>query len=82
MVGRLAALPLKQRRGVVGLQPKRAGVILAGAVCVSELMRACGADKLTVSESDLLFVLSLAASAAACGEAAPVAWRPRLSAIR
>ena len=58
------------------------GVIVAGALCVSELMRACGADKLIVSESDLLFGLSLAASAAACGEAAPVAWWPRLSAMR
>jgi len=79
---RLAGLPLERRREVTGLQPKRAGVIVAGALCVSELMRACGADKLTVSESDLLFGLSLAASAAACGEAAPVAWRPRLSAMR
>ena len=79
---RLAGLPLERRREVTGLQPKRAGVIVAGALCVSELMRACGADRLTVSESDLLFGLSLAASAAACGEAAPVAWRPRLSAMR
>ena len=79
---RLAGLPLERRREVTGLQPKRAGVIVAGALCVSELMRACGADKLTVSESDLLFGLSLAAGAAACGEAAPVAWRPRLSAMR
>lgn len=79
---RLAALPLEERREVTGLQPKRAGVIVAGALCVSELMRACGADRLTVSESDLLYGLSIAAAAAAEGQAGPVAWEPRLSALR
>lgn len=79
---RLAAMPLERRRGVVGLQPKRAGVIVAGAVCVGELMRACGVEALTVSESDLLYGLSLAANAAACGEPAPVAWSPRLFSLR
>lgn len=82
LAGRLAALPLERRRGVCGLQPKRAGVIVAGALCVSELMRACGAESLTVSESDLLYGLSIAASAAACGELGPVAWEPRLSVLR
>ena len=82
LVGRLAALPLEQRRGVVGLQPKRAGVILAGAVCVSELMRACHASELTVSESDLLYGLSLSAAAAVNGIAAPVSWTPQLFSLR
>lgn len=82
LIGRLAALPLEQRRGVVGLQPKRAGVILAGAVCVSELMRACHARELTVSESDLLYGLSLSAAAAANGTAAPVSWVPQLFSLR
>ena len=82
LTGRLAGMPLEQRRGVVGLQPKRAGVIVAGSVCVGELMRACGVERLTVSESDLLFGLSLAADAAACGEPSPVAWAPRLFSLR
>ncbi len=82
LVGRLAALPLEQRRGVVGLQPKRAGVILAGAVCVSELMHACHARELTVSESDLLYGLSLSAAATANGIAAPVSWTPQLFSLR
>ena len=82
LAGRLAALPLEQRRGVVGLQPKRAGVILAGAVCVSELMRACHARELTVSESDLLYGLSLSAAAAANGIATPVSWTPQLFSLR
>lgn len=82
LTGRLAGVSLEQRRGVVGLQPKRAGVIVAGSVCVGELMRACGVERLTVSESDLLFGLSLAADAAACGEPSPVAWAPRLFSLR
>ena len=79
---RLASLPLDRRRQVTGLQPKRAGVIVAGALCVSELMRACGAERLTVSESDLLYGLSLATDAAASGRPAPVAWAPELFSLR
>lgn len=79
---RLASLPLEQRRGVAGLQPKRASVIVAGAVCVGELMRACGVDELTVSESDLLYGLSLATAAAADGAEIPVPWEPQLFSLR
>ena len=78
---RLASLPLERRREVVGLQPKRAGVIVAGAVCVGELMRACGVDRLTVSESDLLFGLSLVADATAEGKPSPIGWHPELFAL-
>lgn len=74
----LAGLSLEQRRRVVGLQPKRADVIVAGALCVSELMRACGADVLTVSESDLLCGLALVADAALRGSRGPIGWRPAL----
>lgn len=45
-VAGIAALP--------GVQPKRAGVILAGAVVIRELMRAGGYNTLTVSENSLL----------------------------
>ena len=79
---RLASLPLERRREVVGLQPKRAGVIVAGAVCVGELMRACGVGALTVSESDLLFGLSLVADATAQGRPSPIGWHPELFALR
>ncbi|WP_307738869.1 phosphatase [uncultured Parolsenella sp.] len=82
LASRLAALPLEKRREVVGLQPKRAGVIVAGAVCVGELMRACGVERLTVSESDLLFGLSLVTDAVAGGKTSPVGWRPELFALR
>ncbi len=79
---RLASLPLEQRRSVAGLQPKRANVIVAGAVCVGELMRACGVGELTVSESDLLYGLSLATAAAADGAKIPVPWEPQLFSLR
>ncbi len=79
---RLASLPLEQRRNVAGLQPKRANVIVAGAICVSELMRACGVAELTVSESDLLYGLSLATAAAADGTEVPVPWEPQLFSLR
>ena len=75
---RMAAMPLAERRKLKGLQPKRANVIVAGAICVGELMRACGVDRLTVSESDLLFGLSLVADAAASGAASPIGWHPEL----
>ena len=82
LAARMAALPLARRRELKGLQPKRAGVIVAGAVCVGELMRACGVERLTVSESDLLFGLALVTDAAASGEPSPIGWRPELFALR
>ena len=81
LIERMAALPLERRRELKGLQPKRAGVIVGGAVCVSELMRACDVPSLTVSESDLLFGLSLVAAACAEGAPSPIGWRPSLFAI-
>ena len=75
----LASMTVEQRAQLPGLQPKRAPVILGGAVAVSEIMRATGFDRLTVSESDLLFGLSLTTAAAATGEKSPVGWLPALS---
>ena len=76
-----AALPLAQRMELPGLQPKRARVILGGAVAVGELMDATGFDCITVSESDLLYGLSLAVDAVCCGIPSPVSWEPQLSAL-
>jgi exopolyphosphatase / guanosine-5'-triphosphate,3'-diphosphate pyrophosphatase len=50
LVGRLAALPVKGRAALAGMEPKRADVILAGAIVVAEAMRATGFDRLTVSD--------------------------------
>jgi exopolyphosphatase / guanosine-5'-triphosphate,3'-diphosphate pyrophosphatase len=50
LVARLAALPVKGRAALPGMEPKRADVILAGALVVAEAMRATGFDRLTVSD--------------------------------
>jgi exopolyphosphatase / guanosine-5'-triphosphate,3'-diphosphate pyrophosphatase len=41
------------RRSIVGIQPKRADVILAGACIVRTVMDKLGADSLTVSDRGL-----------------------------
>jgi exopolyphosphatase/guanosine-5'-triphosphate,3'-diphosphate pyrophosphatase len=61
-LGRLAALPLAERRQVEGLEPERAPVIVAGALIVREVLRAYGLDALEVSERDLLDGVALAAA--------------------
>lgn len=75
---RLAAITLEERAVLPGIQAKRAPVILGGVIAVNEILRGSGLDELTVSESDLLFGLSLTVAAAAQGEETPVGWRPQL----
>ncbi len=50
LVGTLAALTVRERAALPGMEPKRADVILAGALVVAEAMRATGFDRLTVSD--------------------------------
>ncbi|WP_261428784.1 Ppx/GppA phosphatase family protein [Berryella wangjianweii] len=57
---RLAGLSLERRREVVGLDPQRAGVIVAGLVIMEECMTLAGAPRYTVSESDVLQGIILA----------------------
>jgi exopolyphosphatase/guanosine-5'-triphosphate,3'-diphosphate pyrophosphatase len=45
--------PLEERRSIVGLQPKRAEVILAGACVVKTIMEKLGHNSLTVSDRGL-----------------------------
>ncbi len=73
---RLAALTVDQRAALPGIQAKRAPVILGGASAVLELMDQTGFDQLTVSESDLLFGLSLVAAATLEGAPSAVVWKP------
>jgi exopolyphosphatase/guanosine-5'-triphosphate,3'-diphosphate pyrophosphatase len=51
---RLAGLPLDRRRGVRGLMPERAPTIVAGAAILAQLMQELGAERLSVSERDIL----------------------------
>jgi exopolyphosphatase/guanosine-5'-triphosphate,3'-diphosphate pyrophosphatase len=53
-LGRLAALPLGDRRLVPGLDPARAPVIVAGAVIVREVLRFYALESLHFSEKDIL----------------------------
>lgn len=61
----LASLPLDQRRSIAAIDPKRADVIVAGAVLVDELLRFCAADVLTVSDRGVRWGLVARALSAA-----------------
>jgi exopolyphosphatase / guanosine-5'-triphosphate,3'-diphosphate pyrophosphatase len=50
MAQRFAAQPLAERRSIVGLDPARADVILAGTLIVSALLARLGAEALTVCD--------------------------------
>jgi exopolyphosphatase/guanosine-5'-triphosphate,3'-diphosphate pyrophosphatase len=56
---RLAALPLAQRREVVGLDPARAPTIVAGTVVLLEVLGAFGLEAVEVSEHDILWGVAL-----------------------
>lgn len=63
---RLAALPLSRRMQVVGLDPKRAPVMVAGLLILLEVLDFAGIDAFTVSETDILHGITLAVSHEAC----------------
>ena len=58
---RLAGLPLDRRRAVRGLMPERAPTIVAGAAILAQLMQELGAERLSVSERDILHGAALLA---------------------
>jgi exopolyphosphatase/guanosine-5'-triphosphate,3'-diphosphate pyrophosphatase len=61
---RLAALPLAERRGVPGLEPARAPVIVAGLVVLGCALDRFGLAEATVSERDILHGAALLAAGA------------------
>lgn len=63
---RLAALPLSARKKVVGLDPKRAPVMVAGLLILLEVLDFAGVDAFTVSETDILHGITLAVSHEGC----------------
>lgn len=63
---RLAALPLSERMQVVGLDLKRAPVMVAGLLILLEVLDFAGIDAFTVSETDILHGITLAVSHEAC----------------
>lgn len=83
---------MDKRTQLAGLQPKRAGVIVGGVLCIGAVLGATGADSLTVSEHDLLWGLALTCARVLDGTSALGAqghqahvllgWKPRLAALR
>jgi exopolyphosphatase / guanosine-5'-triphosphate,3'-diphosphate pyrophosphatase len=74
---RLASMSLKERRRLGPLDPKRAPVIVAGAVIVREVLRKFELGALEASEHDLLYGVALEATALpepAEGDAPPSAY--------
>jgi exopolyphosphatase/guanosine-5'-triphosphate,3'-diphosphate pyrophosphatase len=61
LVADLAGQPLAARRGVVGLEPARADVIVAGGLICLELLEGLGFSALTVSDAGLREGILLAA---------------------
>jgi exopolyphosphatase / guanosine-5'-triphosphate,3'-diphosphate pyrophosphatase len=59
LLERLAALPLAQRRDVVGLDPDRAPTIVAGVVVLSRVLDAFGLPKVEISDRDVLWGVAL-----------------------
>ena len=67
ILGRLAAVPLEERRKIRGLHPDRAPTIVAGAGILVEVMEAFGLDRVETSETDILHGAALSASSAENG---------------
>jgi exopolyphosphatase/guanosine-5'-triphosphate,3'-diphosphate pyrophosphatase len=55
-------MTLEQRRGVTGLDPDRALVIVAGLVVLIAVLDAVGADEVEVSDRDILWGRALDAA--------------------
>lgn len=75
----MRGLHVEQIAALPGIQPKRAPVILAGAVIIRELMRAGGYDRLTVSENSLLAGAAATIYETISGGASAIGWIPTLS---
>ncbi len=78
-IDRMRKLPAAAIAELPGIQPKRAPVMLAGAVIIRELMRAGGYGELTVSENSLLAGAVSTMGEVLAGETPSAGWTPRLS---
>lgn len=80
-IDRISTLDVEGIAALPGVQPKRAGVILAGAVVIRELMRAGGYKTLTVSENSLLAGMAATINETLDGTTPTIGWTPSLSAL-
>ncbi len=53
LIALFRSVPLDERRSIIGLQPKRAEVIIGGACIVRGIMESLGIDELTMSDRGL-----------------------------
>ncbi|MEX1208312.1 MAG: Ppx/GppA phosphatase family protein [Acidimicrobiia bacterium] len=60
LVDRLSGLTVEETAAIPSLEPKRAPVLLGGAIVAREAVRVSGLDSVTVSEADLLDGMVLA----------------------
>ena len=81
-IERMSTLDVEGISALPGVQPKRAGVILAGAVVIRELMRAGGYQTLTVSENSLLAGMAATINETLDGKAPTITWTPNLSTLQ
>lgn len=59
IITELAVKNIDSRRCIIGLHPKRADIILAGALIFAEIMHFCQQDCMTISLRDLLYGIFL-----------------------
>ena len=78
-IAQMSALPVARIAELPGIQPKRAPVILAGALIIRELMEAGGYDCLTVSENSLLAGMAATVYETLNGQIPAICWTPQLS---
>lgn len=78
-IERMVKLDVEGIAALPGVQPKRARVILAGAVVIRELMRAGAYDRLTVSENSLLTGMATTINEALDAGTTTIGWLPDLS---
>jgi len=62
LTARLAAMSVEERQKVSGMEPKRADVIVAGAICVAEALRSIQSSEIVVSIRGLRFGIVQAAA--------------------
>lgn len=78
-IDQLAGLDTEAIAALPGIQPKRAPVMLGGALVIEQLLATGGYDRLTVSENGLLVGLARTVAEAHQRGATTVGWLPDLS---
>ncbi len=78
-IARMHRLTAQEIAGLKGIQPKRAHVILAGALIIRALLRTGGYAELTVSENSLLAGMAATIGEVLAGGPTTIGWTPELS---